>query len=606
MVRPAPPQALPPGWRPKRGLPKGPRHGMPAPMTRFERSGWVVVLGLSCVAQAATPYAKGAVAAAHPIGSAAGREMLDAGGNAVDAAVAAAFTMAVVGPYHSGLGGGGFAVIHLEQEKKDLAFDFREVAPKAATRDMYVVDGAFQPLLATDGASSVAVPGAVKGYLELHAKHGKLPRAKVLAPAIRAATRGFPVTPKYVALAKVRERCLQNDAEAARIFLRAGPDGVPLVPPLGTVITQPDLAKTLTALAKQGDAPFYTGAIAKAVAETVQREGGVLTVDDLKAYATRWHAPLEGSYRGHRLVTMPPPSAGGVVMLQVLGLLEQRGPLGPASRDVDTVHAFIEALRLSFVDRAVFMGDPAFSNVPVEKLVSKPYLAAQSGRIDPKQATKSARLMPKALAHPKPEAAPGTKNTTHLSVVDAAGNAVALTTTVNYAFGSCLVAKGTGVLLNDEMDDFAGQVGTPNAYGLVQGEANAIAPGKVPLSSMTPTLVFQKDDPAKVLLAVGSPGGSTIPTTVLQVVSQVVDGKLDVVRAVGEGRLHHQWLPDEVWVEPTTLDPATAAALKARGHALKEVATGWGDAEAVYVDPVTGLKSAASDPRNEGAPAGQP
>ncbi|MCC6334536.1 MAG: gamma-glutamyltransferase [Myxococcales bacterium] len=573
---------------------------------RFARWVALTMLLLALPAFAAPPFSKGAVAAAHSTGSAAGKEMLDAGGNAIDAAVAAAFTMAVVGPYHSGLGGGGFAVVHLAKEGKDLAFDFREVAPKGASRDMYVRDGAFVPALATDGALSVAVPGAVKGYLELHAKYGRLPRAKVLAPAIRAATQGFPVTPRYVAMAKHRERCLASDPEAARIFLRPGVDGGPVTPALGTLLKQPELAKTLWALAKQGDTPFYQGAIGKAVADTVQRGGGVLTREDLQAYATRWREPLTGTYRGHRVVTMPPPSAGGVVLLQVLGMLEQRGPLGPSSRDVDTLHAFIEALRLAFVDRAVFMGDPAFTKIPLEKLLARDYLTAQLKRIDSSKATKSTSLMPRELAPPKPEPAPGAKNTTHLSVVDAEGNAVALTTTVNYSFGSCVVAKGTGVLLNDEMDDFAGQPGAPNSYGLIQGEPNAIAPGKIPLSSMTPTLVFMKDDASKVLLAVGSPGGSTIPTTVLQVLSQVVDAKLDVVRAAGEGRLHHQWMPDEVWVEPNTLDPATAAALKAKGHTLRDLGNlGWGDAEAVLVDPSTGLRTAASDPRNEGAPSGQ-
>lgn len=564
-----------------------------------------VVVVVSTSAVAAPPFTKGAVAAAHATGSAAGKEMLDAGGNAVDAAVAAALTMAVVGPYHSGLGGGGFAVVHLAKDGKDVAFDFREVAPKGASRDMYLKDGALVPGLSTDGALSVAVPGAVKGYLELQAKYGKLPRAKVLAPAIRAAKDGFLVTPKYVAMAQWRLDCLRKDPEAARIFLVPGADGVPAVPKVGAVLKQADLAKTLATLAKSGDTAFYKGPLGKAVVDTVKQGGGVLSQDDLAAYATRWPAPLEGSYRGHRLVTMPPPSAGGVVLLQVLGMMEQRGPQGPASREVDALHTFIEALRLSFVDRAIYLGDPAFTPVPVEKLVSKEYLAGRLARIDPKRATKSMSLMPKELAPPKPEV-PGAKNTTHISAIDADGNAVAMTTTVNYGFGSCVVAKGTGILLNDQMDDFAAQPGTPNAYGLVQGEANAVAPGKVPLSSMTPTLVFMKDDPKRVMLAVGSPGGSTIPTTVLQVISRVVDEKLDVVRAVGAGRLHHQWLPDEVWFDAMSLDPATQAALKARGHTLVDQGSGWGDAEAVLVDPVTGLRTAASDPRNEGAPAGQP
>jgi gamma-glutamyltranspeptidase/glutathione hydrolase len=548
---------------------------------------------LALPAFAARPWSGGAVAAAHPLGSAAGREMLEAGGNAVDAAVAAAFTMAVVGPYHSGLGGGGFAVVHLVKDGTEMAFDFREVAPAKATRDMYLVDGKLVPEKATDGALSIAVPGAVKGYLELHAKYGKLPRAKVLAPAIRAATQGFVVTPKYRDLATKRQSCLQQDPEAARIFLRDG-----AAPAIGTVLKQADLAKTLTALAKQGAAPFYEGAIAKAIVSTVEAKGGVLSADDLKQYHTTWRTPLEGRYRGHRIVTMPPPSGGGLAMLETFGLLEARGVKGPASREVEAVHTFIEALRLAYADRGRYVGDPAFVEVPVERLLSGAALGELSTKIDPKKATRSNTLTLEAPIDPSK------KNTTHVSVIDRDGNAVALTTTINYYFGSCVVAKGTGVLLNDEMDDFAAQPGVPNTFGLVMGEANAIAPGKIPTSSMTPTLVFMKGRDREVLLSVGSPGGSTIPTTVMQVISNVIDGELDVVRAVGRGRIHHQWLPDEVWVDPDGLDPATQRALEAMGHTFRKL-PGWGDAEAVMVDPVTGLKTAASDPRNEGQPAGQ-
>lgn len=561
------------------------------------------VLALAALpALAARPFAGGAIAAAHPLASAAGKEVLDAGGNAVDAAVAAAFTMAVVGPYHSGLGGGGFAIAHVGGA--DVAFDFREVAPKKASRDMFIVDGRFVQKLSTDGALAVAVPGAVKGYLELHAKYGKLPRAKVLAPAIRAATNGFTVTPRYRDIALQRESCLANNAEAARIFLRAGADGVPLAPPLGTVIKQPDLAKTLQAIAAKGEAAFYSGAIARSIAETVQREGGVLTVDDLAAYKTAWRAPLEGSYRGHRVVTMPPPSAGGLAVVQVLGMLEAKKVAGPASREVGALHTFIEALRLAYVDRAKFLGDPDSVEIPLAKLTSPAYLGELAARIDPKKATRSATLTPVELrgAAPTPDA--GSKNTTHISVIDRDGNAVALTTTINFYFGSCLVAPGTGVLLNDEMDDFAAQPGTPNIFGLVTGESNSVAPGRRPLSSMSPTLLFMKDRPKDVLLAVGSPGGSTIPTTVLQAISNVVDGRLDVARTVGLGRIHHQWLPDEVWVDKPGIDPATQAALEAMGHTFKRV-DAWGDAQAVMVDPVTGLRTAGSDPRWEGAGVGQ-
>jgi gamma-glutamyltranspeptidase / glutathione hydrolase len=571
--------------------------------TRSMRALPLLIL-LALPALAARPYRGGVVAAAHPLGSAAGNEMLTQGGNAVDAVVAAALTMAVVGPYHSGLGGGGFAVIKVPQG--EFAFDFREVAPAGASHDMFLKDGQLIPGLSTDGALSVAVPAAVKGYLELHETYGKLPRARVLAPAIRAAKNGFPVTPKYQSLATLRESCLRKDPEAARIFLRPNPEGLASVPAIGTIITQPDLARTLQTLAAKGAAGFYEGPIAKAVAATIAANGGVLTEADLKAARTRWRAPLEGSYRGHRIITMPPPSGGGITLLQVLGVLEARGPKGPANREVDTLHVFIETLRRAAVDRARFVGDPDMQAVPTAELTSKAWVDKTLAAIDPKRATRSSTLFPPELSKPTIPLDGGLKpqNTTHISVIDKDGNAAALTTTVNYAFGSCLVAKGTGVLLNDQMDDFAAQPGTPNAYGLVTGEANAVAPGKIPLSSMTPTLVFMKDAPRDVLLAVGSPGGSTIPTTVLQVISNVIDGSLDPVRAVGNGRIHHQWLPDDVMVDKTGLEPATLSALEAMGHVFKRV-DGWGDAEAVFVDPITKLRYAGSDPRNEGAPTGQ-
>ncbi len=532
-------------------------------------------------------YAKGAVAAAHPMASVAGALMLQKGGNAVDAAVAAAFTAAVVEPFHSGLGGGGFAVSWSAKEKKAAVLDFREVAPAAATREMFVRDGKSVSELSLDGPLSIAVPGAVAGYLRLHTKYGKLPRAVVLAPAIAAAKNGFAVGQKYRASAEEREACLNEDADAARIFLTQAK-----VPAIGTVIKQPDLARTIEALVKTGPKAFYEGAAAKAIAAA----SGLITLEDLKAYAPRERAPLWGSYRGHRIATMPPPSAGGIAVLQVLGVMERVGPLGLASRDVSVVHHYLEALRRSYADRARYLGDPAFNEIPIEKLIGAAGIDAMKASIDPKKATVSKTLFD---ARPKSEQ----KNTTHISVVDGEGNAVAMTTTINYIFGSCRVAKGTGVLLNDEMDDFAAQPGTPNAYGLVTGEPNAVAAKKIPLSSMSPTLVFQKENPDAVLLAVGSPGGSTIPTTVIQVISNVVDAQMDITRAVGFGRIHHQWLPDTVSVDTWGLEPETQKKLEAMGHVFKK-SRGWGDAEAVLVSPVTGLRSAASDPRNEGAAAG--
>jgi len=574
----------------------------------------VVALALmACVAHAARPYRGGAVATAYPPASEAALKMLDKGGNAVDAAVAAAFVAAVVGPYHSGVGGGGFALVHDAKSGATRVLDFREVAPKAATRDMFLKDGKVVPGLSTDGVLSVAVPGAVAGYLELLKTHGTLPPSVVLAPAIEAARKGLWVTPRYRSMAEGRLECLRKDPEATRVFLVKNEQGEHVVPPIGHLLRQPDLARTLSTVAKSGAKGFYTGSVAKGIVDTVKAGGGVLTLEDLASYKTRPREPLEGSYRGHRILTMPPPSAGGVAVLQVLGALEQLRPQGFGFRDPEAVHLYVEALRRAYVDRAKFLGDPDFADVPTARLISKGHIADLAGSIDPKKATSSLALLPQTAGSqgstltdkpvtltPEPER----KNTTHISVVDKQGNAVALTATVNYGFGSCVVAKGTGVLLNDEMDDFAAQPGVPNAYGLVTGEPNAIQPGKVPQSSMSPTLVFSKEDPKRVMLAVGSPGGSTIPTTVIQVISNMVDSGMDVGRAVNEGRVHHQYLPDELWVDKWGLEPATLSALEAKGHKVRRVDQ-WGDAEAVFIDPKTGLRFSASDPRNEGLSLGQ-
>lgn len=574
----------------------------------------VVALALmACVAHAARPYRGGAVATAYPPASEAALKMLDKGGNAVDAAVAAAFVAAVVGPYHSGVGGGGFALVHDAKSGATRVLDFREVAPKAATRDMFLKDGKVVPGLSTDGVLSVAVPGAVAGYLELLKTHGTLPPSVVLAPAIEAARKGLWVTPRYRSMAEGRLECLRKDPEATRVFLVKSEQGEHVVPPIGHLLRQPDLARTLSTVAKSGAKGFYTGSVAKGIVDTVKAGGGVLTLEDLASYKTRPREPLEGSYRGHRILTMPPPSAGGVAVLQVLGALEQLRPQGFGFRDPEAVHLYVEALRRAYVDRAKFLGDPDFADVPTARLISKGHIADLAGSIDPKKATSSLALLPQTAGSqgstltdkpvtltPEPER----KNTTHISVVDKQGNAVALTATVNYGFGSCVVAKGTGVLLNDEMDDFAAQPGVPNAYGLVTGEPNAIQPGKVPQSSMSPTLVFSKEDPKRVMLAVGSPGGSTIPTTVIQVISNMVDSGMDVGRAVNEGRVHHQYLPDELWVDKWGLEPATLSALEAKGHKVRRVDQ-WGDAEAVFIDPKTGLRFSASDPRNEGLSLGQ-
>ncbi len=575
-----------------------------------------VTLGLSAPAFAARPYRGGAVATAHPAASEAALQMLEKGGNATDAAVAAAFTLGVVAPYHSGIGGGGFALVFDQKKAETRVLDFREVAPRGATRDMFVKDGKVVPGLSTDGALSVAVPGAARGYLDLHKAFGKLPLKVVLAPAIRAAQRGFRVTPRYLEVAEARVECLREDPEAARLFLVKGE-----LPEVGHLLKQPQLAGTLQRLVRQGANGFYKGPVAKAVVKTVQDGGGVLTLEDLSSYTPRWRKPLVGSYRGHVIHTMPPPSAGGLAVVQVLAGLELLEPSPAPFGDPEHLHRFAELVRRAYVDRARHLGDPDHNELPMSRLTSAEHIAAMAKGVDAARATPSKSLLDAGPASegstlkkrrskedvPHPEARPGKPggpSTTHLSVVDGDGNAVALTTTVNYGFGSCLVAKGTGVLLNDEMDDFAAQPMVPNAYGLVTGEANAVAPGKIPLSSMSPTLVFQKEARRRVMLVVGSPGGSTIPTTVMQIIRNVVDWEMDVQRALGHGRIHHQYLPDRLMVDRHAVDLATRRALEAKGHKLQN-AVSWGDPQAVFVDPETGLRTAAGDPRNEGAAVGQ-
>ncbi|HEY1904866.1 MAG TPA: gamma-glutamyltransferase [Myxococcaceae bacterium] len=565
-----------------------------------------LLLLVTLPAQAARPYRGGVVSSLYPQAAEAGLQMLERGGNAVDAAVAMAFAAGVAGPFHNGLGGGGFALV-ARPGKDTLALDFREVAPAAATRDMYLRDGKPVPGLSTDGPLSVAVPNAVNGYLALLEKAGSLPRSVVLGPAIRLAREGLVVTPKYRQMATGRVECLSQDPEAARIFLRPGADGRPDVPALGTRLRQPELARTLERIAASGSAAMRSGPIARAIVDSVRAGGGILTAEDLAGVKPRWRSPLWGSYRGHRIAAFPPPSGGGVILLETLGMLEHLRPKGFERRAPADLHLYVEALRRAYADRARFVSDPDQVDVPTARLVSPEHIAELAASIDPKRATLSSSLPGASAAAPAPVTpASEARHTTEVSVLDRAGNAVALTTTVNYGFGSCLVARGTGMLLNDEMDDFATQPGVPNVYGLVYGEANAVAPGKIPVSSMTPTLVFQKDRPDRVLLAVGGSGGAYIPTGVIQVVLNVLDARMNLPVAVAAGRVHHQWLPDVIQVTPDGVEPATRAALEAMGHTFKVTESPLADVEAVMEDPATGLRSAVSDPRGEGAALGQP
>lgn len=547
---------------------------------------------------------RGIVATAHPAGSEAALAMLKAGGNAVDAAVAAAFVLAVVEPYSSGIGGGGFALVKMNETVDFM--DFREVAPKAATRDMYVKDGKPDPMLSRDGILSVGVPGAVAGYLGLHERFGVLPRAQVLEPAIKTAADGFVVDPNYLADTEWRLEVLQRDPEAARIFLTpgAGANEPARLPPLGHRIVQPELANTLRALAAEGAKAFYRGELAKRLVADMKTRGGLITAEDLAGYKTRARTPLVGSFRGHAVVSSPPPSAGGQVVLTVLNALESL-PTPRPWRDPRELHLMIETMKRAFADRAL-LGDSDFVPDPTRVLTARartPKLlrlfagrATPAARVPPGQATE---LEPKGRKR-STAAQPESKSTTHLSVLDAAGNAVAMTTTVNYGFGSGVVARGTGVLWNDQMDDFAVAPGVANAYGIAGSEANAVAAGKVPLSSMAPTLVFEAGTPTGPLrMVVGSPGGPRIPTTVIQVIVNHLDHGADIEQAIAEGRIHHQHLPDTVFVEPRSIDQLTRRELERRGHKL-ELDGPWSNAMAIAIDPKTGIRTGAADPRGVG------
>lgn len=554
---------------------------MPAPLLP-------ALLSLSLAVTAASR--DGAVATSHPLASEAGAAVLREGGNAVDAAVAAAFALGVVEPFSSGIGGGGFALVYLARERRVHVLDFRERAPAAATASMFLAGGAPVPERSRDGGLAVAVPGAVKGYAELARRFGTRPLARLTAPAERLARDGFRVGELYGELARERQDCLSADAAARRELLAPAPGGAAVPPPPGYRLVRPGLASTLHALGESGGEAFYSGPLAERIARAVRDRGGVLTAADLAAYRVREPAPLEGRYRGHRVVSVPLPSAGGALLIGLLQALEGEAPRAGGYRPERFLHAMIEVEQQLFARRAEALADPAFApgaEAALRELVSPAYAARLRAAVGER-----------ASAAGGPPAREG--HTHHLSVIDREGNAVALTTTVNLSFGSCVVVPGTGILLNDEMDDFDAAAGALNAFGLSGRGLNEPAPGKAPLSSMAPALLF--DPEGRLELAVGSPGGSTIPTTVAQIVSHLLDDRMPLDAALGAPRLHAQSAAEGVWVEPDGLEAATAQALRARGHRLVFRDRPWGNAQAVERD-ARGLSRAASDPRGEGAPA---
>jgi gamma-glutamyltranspeptidase/glutathione hydrolase len=543
------------------------------------------------------------VASVHELASLAGVEMLHSGGNAVDAAVATGFALAVVHPQAGNLGGGGFLLLRKATGETHF-IDFREKAPAAATENMYLdAQGNVIPDSSKDssvvGYKSIGVPGSVAGLVYAEKKYGKLSLEKVIAPAIKLARDGFPLA--YEETRDLKEdKYLAQFPESKRIFLRDGNYYQP-----GDILKQPELAHTLERIAKNPD-EFYHGAMARELAAAIHKGGGLITAADLAAYEAKEREPIRGSYRGYDIISAPPPSSGGVALVETLNILEGFDLAKFGNRSADAIHLEAEAFRRTFYDRADFMGDPDFAKVPVAQLIDKEYAEAWRDSIDLNHASTSKDLKRPAIfnelervAQSRTTAIREPENTTHYSVVDAEGNAVAVTTTLNDSFGSRVTAEGLGFLLNDEMDDFAAKQGVPNIYGLIQGPANAIGPGKRPLSAMTPTIVL-KD--GKLFLVLGSPGGPMIITIVANILIGVVDFSLDIQEAVNAPRFHHQWLPDEILVEDR-LSPDTMNVLRSRGHKL-DVKHFWGDGECIMVDPKTGERLGASDGRNNGKAVG--
>ena len=542
------------------------------------------------------------VTSVHELASLAGVEVLRSGGNAIDAAVATGFALAVVHPQAGNLGGGGFLLLRSATGETHF-IDFREKAPAAATENMYLdAQGNVIPDSSKDsslvGYKSIGVPSSVAGLVYAEKKYGKLSLEKVIAPAIKLARDGFPLAFEDTQDLK-NDEYLAQFPESKRIFQRDGNYYQP-----GELLKQPELAHTLERIAKNPD-DFYHGSLARELAAAIHKGGGLITAADLAAYEVKEREPIRGSYRGYDIISAPPPSSGGVALVEILNILEGFDLSKLGDRSADAIHLEVEAFRRVFYDRAEFMGDPDFAKIPVPQLIDKKYAAAWRDSIDPNHASVSKDLKRpvfgelERVAQSRPTAIREPENTTHYSVVDAAGNAVSVTTTLNDSFGSRVTAEGLGFLLNDEMDDFAAKQGVPNAYGLIQGPANAIGPGKRPLSAMTPTIVL-KD--GKLFLVLGSPGGPTIITTVANVLIGVVDFSLDIEEAVNAPRFHHQWLPDQILVEDR-LSPDTMNLLRSKGHKL-DVRHFWGDGECIMVDPKTGERLGASDGRNNGKAVG--
>jgi len=584
---------------------------------RFHRKLFIVLLLAVMLATAAPPVAAvmhpvhashALVASVHELASRAGVEIMRAGGNAVDAAVATGFALAVVHPQAGNLGGGGFMLIRLADGKMHF-IDYREKAPAAATANMFLdPQGTVIENASVVGYKAIGVPGSVAGMVYAEKKFGKLPLDQVVAPAIKLARDGFLLT--FDDTVDFHDQRLAKFPESSRIFQR---DAHPYQP--GDIFRQPELAQTLERIAKNPD-DFYHGEMARELAASVQKGGGLLTTDDLARYEVKEREPVRGTYRGYEIISAPPPSSGGVALLEILNILEGYDLAKAGNRSAQAVHLTAEAFRRAYFDRTEFLGDPDFSKIPVAQLIDKKYGAAWRESIDPAHASVSKNLQRPAIfteleqyaaMHPQPGEVREREHTTHYSVVDSDGNAVAVTTTLNDTFGSRVTAEGLGFLLNDEMDDFTSKAGAPNLYGLIQGPANAIGPDKRPLSAMTPTIVLKN---GKLLLVLGSPGGSRIITTVANILMGVVDYGMNIQEAVNAPRFHHQWLPDVLHVEQW-FSPDTVNLLRQMGHKVEFGVTvrriwepDWSDGECIAIDQTNGDRLGASDERNNGKAIG--
>jgi gamma-glutamyltranspeptidase/glutathione hydrolase len=529
----------------------------------------------------------GMVASTNEVASQVGVDVMKRGGNAVDAAIAVAFALAVTHPAAGNLGGGGFMMIRLK-DGRTTAIDYREMAPASAHRNVYLDKNG--ELIEGEGGSLVGyraagVPGTVRG-MELALKKygsGKLTWAQLVEPARQLAGRGFVVTHSLAHSLYGSREYLEKYAETKRIYLKGGQYYKE-----GELFRQPELAATFARLQAFGPKEFYEGETARLIVADMKRNNGLMTMEDLRGYVAKERTPVRGNYRGYEIISMPPPSSGGAVLIEMLNILEGFDVQKLEASSSDRYHLMAEAMRRAFADRAEYMGDSDFVKVPVPGLIDKAYAATLRATINTERASTSAEVRAGRPAGYESD------ETTHFTVVDAEGNAVSNTYTLNNSYGSAAVAKGTGMLLNDEMDDFAAKPGTPNLYGLIQGERNAVAPKKRPLSAMTPTIVLRKD--GSLWFTIGSPGGPTIINTVLCVITNVIDYEMNIQQAIDFPRIHHQWLPDELVGEPFGLSGDTQEALMARGHKLAKLRY-LGDAEGIMIEEKTGMRLGATDPR---------